>query len=127
VHAALIDRPATAIFATHRVEEACALADRIAVLTDGALRQVDTPAALLTHPVDSTVARLVGIENVLDAQVADDGSVHVAGQPTGLATHPQSGPLIIATWAAGMRVHRLPTPGLRARVRSSTPGPGRWQ
>src|SRR5207244_9017863 len=33
----------------------------------------------------------------------------------------------IATWAAGIRLHPLPPPGLRARVRSSAPGPGRWE
>ncbi len=49
----------TAVFVTHDVVEALLLADRIAVLRDGALVQIDTPRALIDAPADDEVARLL--------------------------------------------------------------------
>jgi len=49
----------TAVFVTHDVVEALLLADRIAVLRDGALVQVDTPRALIDAPADDEIARLL--------------------------------------------------------------------
>jgi len=49
----------TAIFVTHDVAEALALADRIAVMRAGRLVQVDTPRALLARPADDDVAALM--------------------------------------------------------------------
>jgi ABC-type sugar transport system ATPase subunit len=50
----------TTAYVTHDQEEAMALADRIAVLRDGALAQCDTPQALYARPADTFVARFVG-------------------------------------------------------------------
>ena len=49
----------TAIFVTHDMVEALLLADRIAVLKDGALVQVGTPRELLRAPADDYVERLL--------------------------------------------------------------------
>ncbi len=45
----------TSIFVTHDQEEAFALADRVALLNEGRLAQVDTPQALLASPRNSFV------------------------------------------------------------------------
>jgi ABC-type sugar transport system ATPase subunit len=60
---------ATMIYVTHDQVEAMTLADRIAVLEKGALKQVGSPDALYGEPADLFVARFIGMPemNVLDA------------------------------------------------------------
>jgi osmoprotectant transport system ATP-binding protein len=49
----------TAVFVSHDVTEALLLADRVAVMREGRLVQVDTPRRLLAAPADDGVAELV--------------------------------------------------------------------
>lgn len=46
----------TVVFVTHDLDEALRLADRIAVVHDGRIAQLDTPDELLAHPADGFVA-----------------------------------------------------------------------
>jgi osmoprotectant transport system ATP-binding protein len=48
----------TIVFVTHDIFEALALADRIAVMHDGRLQQVDTPQKVLTEPATPFVREL---------------------------------------------------------------------
>ena len=57
------------LFVTHDLEEAATLANRIAVVIDGNVRQFDRTRAILDHPVDRQVAELVGARNVLPGTV----------------------------------------------------------
>jgi iron(III) transport system ATP-binding protein len=50
----------TAIMVTHDQEEALSIADKVAVMRDGRLVQMATPAHLYQHPADIAVARFVG-------------------------------------------------------------------
>ena len=50
----------TFVIVTHDQSEAMAIADRIAVLSEGRLRQVATPAELYQRPADAFVADFVG-------------------------------------------------------------------
>ena len=50
----------TALYTTNDQQEAMALADRIAVIDDGRLRQVGTPADIYYRPIDVFVAGFVG-------------------------------------------------------------------
>lgn len=59
----------TALYVTHDHAEAFAVADQVAVMMDGHVRQVATPSVLLTSPVDEEVARFLGTE-FTDAEVA---------------------------------------------------------
>ncbi|GIP56391.1 betaine/proline/choline family ABC transporter ATP-binding protein [Paenibacillus sp. FSL W8-0186] len=50
----------TIVFVTHDMEEALKLGDKIAILRDGELVQIDTPEQILCHPADEFVEGFVG-------------------------------------------------------------------
>jgi ABC-type Fe3+/spermidine/putrescine transport system ATPase subunit len=61
------------------------LGDRVAVLVEGRVRQVGTPAEVFGRPVSEDVARFVGMETILPGRVlsSEDGllMVNVEGTP----------------------------------------------
>jgi glycine betaine/proline transport system ATP-binding protein len=57
----------TIVFITHDLDEALRLGDRIAIIRDGAVVQIDTPAGILTRPADDYVRAFV--QNVDRARV----------------------------------------------------------
>ena len=61
---------AAAVYATHDLGEALAIADRVALLRDGRCVQVGTPAEIYERPVDLETARLSGPVSVLEGVVA---------------------------------------------------------
>ncbi len=67
----------TAILVTHDREEAFSLADRIALMRDGAIVQVGTPEELYFAPANRWAAEFVGAGNVLAGPVAA-GAVHTS-------------------------------------------------
>lgn len=75
----------TTVFVTHDREEAMRLGDRVAVLVDGRVCQVGTPAEVFGRPVSEDVARFVGMETILPGRVlaSQDGllTVNVEGTP----------------------------------------------
>ena len=50
----------TSVIVTHDQEEAMAIADRIAILSEGQIQQFDTPDNLYEHPVNQFVAYFMG-------------------------------------------------------------------
>jgi molybdate transport system ATP-binding protein len=64
------------ILVTHDIEEAARLADRIAVLHEGKILQMAPHDILSKSPVNTTVARLVGIRNIFNSLVASLESEH---------------------------------------------------
>jgi iron(III) transport system ATP-binding protein len=65
---------ATAVVVTHDQEEALSLADRIAVMRDGKILQVDAPLDVYARPDERFVATFVGDADVLPGE-ADDTQV----------------------------------------------------
>jgi len=64
----------TTVFVTHDQEEAMVLADRIAVMDDGELKQVDTPENIYQKPTDRFVADFIGnpTMNFFDVDIVDE-------------------------------------------------------
>jgi molybdopterin-binding protein len=62
----------TTIFVTHDREEALRLGDRIAVMTDGRIRQIGRMSEVFGRPISEEVARFVGVETILDGRVVGE-------------------------------------------------------
>ncbi len=80
----------TTVYVTHDQVEAMTLGERVAVLRDGVLQQVDTPQNLYNHPANLFVAAFMGSPpmNLVEAHVAD-GKVSFADFRLPLASsHP---------------------------------------
>ncbi|MCZ4367718.1 ABC transporter ATP-binding protein [Sulfitobacter dubius] len=59
----------TFIFVTHDQEEALTMSDRIAVMSNGAVRQVGRPREIYDRPADRFVADFIGDTNFLPAEI----------------------------------------------------------
>jgi ABC-type sugar transport system ATPase subunit len=78
---------ATMVYVTHDQVEAMTLADRIAVLEAGALRQVGPPAQLYAQPANLFVARFIGTPEMNVMAAADATAAGLcAGLPAEVAT-----------------------------------------
>lgn len=66
----------TAIFVTHDQAEAFSVADKVAILHNGLLRQFDTPEGLYRRPADTTVARFLGFTNIIEGRLDSQGIFH---------------------------------------------------
>ena len=72
----------TTVYVTHDQKEALSMADRIAVLRDGAVVQQGTPRELYRRPSSRFVASFLGETNFIEARVARtaDGALHLDTQ-----------------------------------------------
>src|SRR2546428_5189777 len=83
----------TTIYVTHDQVEAMTMGDRIVVMKDGLVQQVDTPLNLYDRPANLFVAGFIGSPamNFIDSALADAGGkvLHYAGKlPAGGAPQP---------------------------------------
>ena len=77
----------TFVLVTHDQEEALVMSDRIAVMFDGQIAQLDGPEALYARPANRRVADFIGVMNFLPARILSDlpdggAEVEVAGLGT---------------------------------------------
>lgn len=70
----------TFVLVTHDQEEALTLSDRVAVMSEGKVAQVDTPSGLYDRPANRTIASFIGNMNFFEATVHRKG-VHEAMVP----------------------------------------------
>ncbi|MGO8909323.1 MAG: ABC transporter ATP-binding protein [Bradyrhizobium sp.] len=66
---------ATIIYVTHDQREALTMSDRVAILKDGRMVQIDRPERLHDHPANSFVASFIGEASLLPVRRIDANSV----------------------------------------------------
>src|SRR5207248_266841 len=64
----------TAVFVTHDQSEALALGDRLAIMRDGRVEQLDGPERIFEEPASEYVAEFIGMSNRLRLRRAPDGT-----------------------------------------------------
>jgi putrescine transport system ATP-binding protein len=62
----------TCVMVTHDQEEAMTMADRIAIMDEGRIKQVGTPTDVYETPNSRMVAEFIGSVNILPAEIQDD-------------------------------------------------------
>ena len=72
----------TAVYVTHDQEEAMSIADRITVMNEGKVLQIDTPEAMYHRPMTAFVADFVGRANLFtgEPEAMERGVIEVLGQ-----------------------------------------------
>jgi len=81
------DAGLTAIYVTHDQKEALSIADRMAVLESGRIRQVGKPVEVYRQPASRFVAEFMGETNFLEGRVRSvDGGGVIVETPLGLLT-----------------------------------------
>ncbi len=82
----------TFVLVTHDQEEALVMSDRIAVMFEGQIAQLDEPESLYSRPVDRRVADFIGVMNFLPATILSEGEgvIHVDVEGLGEIEIPES-------------------------------------
>ncbi|MEO7986779.1 MAG: ABC transporter ATP-binding protein [Gemmatimonadales bacterium] len=112
-------RPALVI-ATHDLEDAAVLGERIGILLGGTLAQVDRPERLFQRPASLAVALFLGVPNLVSGSVAD-GEFRSPLGPIPAGPESLGGPATAAFGADALRPD--PCGSLRGVVRSVRYGP----
>ena len=69
----------TTIYVTHDQEEALSISDRVAVMWNGKIEQIGSPAEMYGSPATPFVAEFIGTMNRLPSTVTDDGAIDYEG------------------------------------------------
>ena len=75
----------TTVYVTHDQVEAMTMGDRVAVLRDGVLQQVDAPSTLYHAPANLFVAGFIGSPAMNMLPVSATGTLKIAGADLGIA------------------------------------------
>lgn len=77
----------TAIYVTHDQKEALSIADRLAILEGGKVRQIGTPMEVYLRPQNKFVAGFIGEANFIDGTITEIGASKITvSTPIGLIT-----------------------------------------
>jgi spermidine/putrescine transport system ATP-binding protein len=61
----------TFVFVTHDQDEALAMSDRIAVMSNGEVQQIGSPTDIYERPINRFVADFIGDTNFMDGEIVD--------------------------------------------------------
>ncbi|MDP9189266.1 MAG: ABC transporter ATP-binding protein, partial [Actinomycetota bacterium] len=78
----------TFVYVTHDQEEALAMSDRIAVMSEGEVVQCGDPEEVYEHPAEAFVAGFIGTSNLMEGVAEDGGRVKIANGQSVRATLP---------------------------------------
>jgi putative spermidine/putrescine transport system ATP-binding protein len=114
----------TTVSVTHDQTEAMTMSDRVAIMRDGVLVQVDSPEDLYRHPVDEYVAGFLGEANLFptrSGRIVDDA----IGSEGTAVLRPEDLTIIPATeaapaWAVEGEIRLLSFQGTRFRLELAT-------
>jgi ABC-type Fe3+/spermidine/putrescine transport system ATPase subunit len=121
----------TFIFVTHDQEEALTMSDRIAVMSNGQVHQVESPTSLYERPNSRFVADFIGNMNFFDGRVqkSDNGVAIVDAGPLGLVEASARGKaptvgedVLLAIRPEKLKLH-FETPGEGANIIEGRMGP----
>ena len=104
----------TAVFVTHDQEEALILSDRVVVMNQGVIEQIDTPAEVFDAPRTRYVADFMGVTNLFEARVRESSSGRLVFDAFGIAV----AALTTTDLSVGDRAHI----GIRPERIELTPG-----
>lgn len=85
----------TTLFVTHDQEEAMAISDRVGVMSEGVLEQIDTPDVLYNKPASPFVAAFVGTMNRIPTQI-NAGYVELFGAKVQALKHGNESGKVVA-------------------------------
>lgn len=91
----------TIIFVTHDQGEALALSDRIAVMGNGRISQVDRAELIYDRPANRYVAEFIGRTNIFTLEDGPSGGLRIVGSGSGFAPGTQD-------WTAGTTLSLRP-------------------
>ncbi|HNY20382.1 MAG TPA: ABC transporter ATP-binding protein [Flexilinea sp.] len=74
----------TTVYVTHDQEEALAISDRIAIMNNGEIYQVEVPEKIYLRPYNTFVANFIGHSHCFQATVTESGEMTVIKLETGL-------------------------------------------
>jgi len=108
----------TSVFVTHDQDEALEVADRVAVLNQGSIRQIGTPDEVFHHPENEFVMHFLGNVNCFHGRV-EMGKVRFGTMVVDTLEDPsRSEPAAIFVRPYDLDIHTVPNgqPGFHARV-----------
>jgi putative spermidine/putrescine transport system ATP-binding protein len=73
----------TSVYVTHDQEEAFSISDRVAIMHQGRIMQLDTPETLYQRPANAFVARFVGFENLIPMMVVERDGTKITAEAAG--------------------------------------------
>ncbi len=77
---------ATMIYVTHDQTEAMTMGDKIVIMKDGVVNQIDSPLNLYNHPSNKFVAGFIGSPsmNFIEGQISSDNGLYYTSKANGL-------------------------------------------
>jgi len=101
----------TVIQITHHFEDVFALADRVAIMRDGAIVQIGEPSDVFWHPKDTRVAGFLGIGNMIAGTAKKAGDLVEVSTGTGVlvtAVSDVEGPVVATLHAEDVILSKAP-------------------
>ncbi|MDQ6816883.1 MAG: ABC transporter ATP-binding protein [Actinomycetota bacterium] len=112
----------TFIYVTHDQEEALSMSDRVAVMSDGVIEQLDEPRAVYDRPLTQFVADFIGDMNFLTGKVVEAAGGHFAVNADGVTIRGYGNAVMGQTVTVGIRPERLEAhPGAPAGEPNAAP------